>query len=97
MAPQPVVDALVEAVGKGLRLLVIGGTNSGKTTLLSAICNGIPKSARVLKIEDPEEIWLGPSPRRYARSAPRPARHGGHILYAVAAAWTMPCACRRAG
>jgi pilus assembly protein CpaF len=58
MAPQPVVDALVEAVGKGLRLLVIGGTNSGKTTLLSAICNGIPKSARVLKIEDPEEIWL---------------------------------------
>jgi pilus assembly protein CpaF len=58
MAPQEIVDALVEAVGKGLRILVIGGTNSGKTTLLSAICNGIPKSARVLKIEDPEEIWL---------------------------------------
>jgi pilus assembly protein CpaF len=58
MAPQSIVDALVEAVGKGLRVLVIGGTNSGKTTLLSAICNGIPKSARVLKIEDPEEIWL---------------------------------------
>jgi pilus assembly protein CpaF len=58
MAPQSIVDALVEAVGKGLRILVIGGTNSGKTTLLSAICNGIPKSARVLKIEDPEEIWL---------------------------------------
>ena len=58
MAPQAVVDTLVEAVGRGLRILVIGGTNSGKTTLLSAICNGIPKSARVLKIEDPEEIWL---------------------------------------
>ena len=58
MAPQSIVDALVEAVGKGLRILVIGGTNSGKTTLLSAICHGIPKTARVLKIEDPEEIWL---------------------------------------
>jgi pilus assembly protein CpaF len=58
VAPQPIIDALVEAVGKGLRILVIGGTASGKTTLLSAICNGIPKTARVLKIEDPEEIWL---------------------------------------
>ena len=58
MAPQRIVDALVEAIGKGLRTLVIGGTASGKTTLLSAICNGIPKPARVLKIEDPEEIWL---------------------------------------
>lgn len=58
MASQEVVEALVEAVGKGLRILVIGGTASGKTTLLSAICNGIPRSARILKIEDPEEIWL---------------------------------------
>ncbi len=49
---------LVESVSKGLRVLVIGGTASGKTTVLSALCNGIPKSARVLKIEDPEEIWL---------------------------------------
>ncbi len=58
VAPKTVIDALVEAVSKGLRVLVIGGTASGKTTLLSAICNGIPKTARILKIEDPEEIWL---------------------------------------
>jgi len=58
VAPMAVIDTLVKAVSKGLRILVIGGTASGKTTLLSAICNGIPKSARVLKIEDPEEIWL---------------------------------------
>jgi pilus assembly protein CpaF len=25
---------------------------------LSALCSGIPKDARVVKIEDPEEIWL---------------------------------------
>jgi pilus assembly protein CpaF len=58
VAPREIVDALVDSVSKGLRVLVIGGTASGKTTLLSAICNGIPKTARVLKIEDPEEIWL---------------------------------------
>ncbi len=58
VAPKEIVDMLVESVGKGLRVLVIGGTASGKTTVLSAICNGIPKTARVLKIEDPEEIWL---------------------------------------
>jgi pilus assembly protein CpaF len=38
--------------------LILGGTATGKTTLLSAICSGIPKTARVVKIEDPEEIWL---------------------------------------
>ncbi|MGB8211984.1 MAG: ATPase, T2SS/T4P/T4SS family [Anaerolineales bacterium] len=58
LAPRSVIDGLVQAVAQGLRILVIGGTASGKTTLLSAICNGIPKSARILKIEDPEEIWL---------------------------------------
>ena len=58
MAPEPVVRALVEAVGRGCRVLVIGGTATGKTTLLSALCAGIPKEARIVKIEDPEEIFL---------------------------------------
>jgi len=58
VAPQAVIEGLVEMVGRGLRTGVIGGTASGKTTLLSALCYGIPKTARVVKIEDPEEIWL---------------------------------------
>jgi len=58
MAPEKVVQMLVESVAAGMRILVIGGTASGKTTLLSALANGIPASARVVKIEDPEEIWL---------------------------------------
>ncbi len=37
---------------------MIGGTATGKTTFLSALAHGIPKEARVVKIEDPEEIWL---------------------------------------
>lgn len=59
MAPQKVVDGLLDFVARKARLLVVGGTNTGKTTLLSALCNGgIYKEARIVKIEDPEEIWL---------------------------------------
>jgi len=59
MAPAEVIEKLLEFVGKKVRFLVIGGTNTGKTTLLSALCNGgIYKDARIVKIEDPEEIWL---------------------------------------
>lgn len=58
VAPEAVIRGLVELAGRALRILVIGGTASGKTTLLSAIAHGIPKNARVVKVEDPEEIWL---------------------------------------
>ncbi len=58
MAPEAVVRTLLDHISRKLRVLVIGGTGTGKTTLLSAMCNGIPKHARVVKIEDPEEIWL---------------------------------------
>jgi pilus assembly protein CpaF len=58
VAPEAVIEGLVEAVSSKLRMLVVGGTATGKTTLLSALANGIPKLARVVKIEDPEEIWL---------------------------------------
>jgi len=58
MTPQFVMDQLLEAVARGYRILIIGGTVSGKTTFLSALCNGIPRQARVIKVEDPEEIWL---------------------------------------
>lgn len=59
MAPAKVVEKMLEWIGRKTRVLVIGGTNTGKTTLLSALCNGgIYKDARIVKIEDPEEIWL---------------------------------------
>jgi pilus assembly protein CpaF len=58
MAPENVIADLLAAVSRGVRLLVIGGTASGKTTFLSAMCTAIPKDARVVKIEDPEEIWM---------------------------------------
>ena len=59
MAPEKVINGILDFVGKKARLLVVGGTNTGKTTLLSALCNGgIYKDARIVKVEDPEEIWL---------------------------------------
>jgi len=46
------------AMESGKRLLIAGGTRTGKTTLLSALCNFLPEGWRIVKIEDPEEIWI---------------------------------------
>lgn len=81
--PQPVLDALLQAVAQRLRLLVIGGTASGKTTLLAALAHGIPHQARIVKVEDPEEIWL-PHPNVTTLEA-RPAPPGSDVpAYTVA-------------
>jgi len=58
MAPEKVIGKLIEFVALEARILTFGGTVSGKTTLTSALCSGIPKTARVVKVEDPEEIWI---------------------------------------
>ncbi len=46
------------AIQDGKRLLITGGTRTGKTTLLSALCNYLPHGWRIVKIEDPAEIWI---------------------------------------
>ncbi|MCU0485564.1 MAG: Flp pilus assembly complex ATPase component TadA [Anaerolineales bacterium] len=77
IAPPGVIEGLVEAVSNKLRMLVVGGTATGKTTLLSALANGIPQHAQVVKIEDHEEIWL-PHPNVVTLKA-RPAPPGSTI------------------
>jgi pilus assembly protein CpaF len=49
---------LQTAMEQGYRILITGGTRTGKTTLLSALCNYLPAAWRIVKIEDPEEIWI---------------------------------------
>ncbi len=49
---------LETAMQSGCRILITGGTRTGKTTLLSALCNFLPRGWRIVKIEDPEEIWI---------------------------------------
>lgn len=56
--PEPVIGQLLEAVAKRLRLFIIGGTASGKTTLLSALAHGLSPETRIVTVEDPNEIWL---------------------------------------
>ncbi|MBP7961493.1 MAG: CpaF family protein [Caldilineaceae bacterium] len=75
--PQVVMDGLLAAVAGRLRILVVGGTATGKTTLLSALCHGIDDDARIVKVEDPEEIWL-PHPNVTTLEA-RPAPPGSDV------------------
>jgi len=52
------MDFLGDEVRAGARLLICGETRSGKTTLLSALTNLLPPHWRIVKIEDPAEIWI---------------------------------------
>jgi pilus assembly protein CpaF len=52
------MDYLGMAIRNGKRILITGGTRTGKTTLLSALCNYLPVGWRIVKIEDPAEIWI---------------------------------------
>ena len=48
--------ALKNSVRAGLNILVSGGTQSGKTTMLNALAGAIPRSERVLTIEEVFEL-----------------------------------------
>ena len=75
--PDFVMDGLLRAVRNRLRVMVIGGTATGKTTLLSALCHGIEPQARIVTIEDPQELWL-PHPNITTLEA-RPAPPGSTV------------------
>jgi len=66
------MDFLGEAVQSGKRLLITGGTRTGKTTLLSALCNYLPQGWRIVKIEDPAEIWIDRATVQTIESRPVP-------------------------
>jgi pilus assembly protein CpaF len=56
---------LPAAVRGKLNVLVVGGTNAGKTTILRACANEIPACERVITIEDALELHLSANPARH--------------------------------
>jgi pilus assembly protein CpaF len=49
---QEIGTALVLSVKAGLNILVCGGTQAGKTTVLNALASAVPRSERVITIEE---------------------------------------------
>ena len=58
MLPPAMADMLEDAVRRRLRIIVAGGTGTGKTTFLSFLANMIPPENRIVMAEDPAEIFL---------------------------------------
>ena len=56
MLSEEMADLLIAAVAAGLNILISGGTQAGKTTLLNALASEIPYSNRVITIEEVFEI-----------------------------------------
>jgi pilus assembly protein CpaF len=52
------VTLLKTAVEQRLNIVISGGTGSGKTTLLNILSNFIPKSERIITVEDAAELKL---------------------------------------
>jgi pilus assembly protein CpaF len=55
---RPAARFLEAAVVAGLNIIVTGGTQSGKTTALNAICSAIPARERVITCEEVFELHL---------------------------------------
>src|SRR5258707_13684618 len=55
---QAIADLLAEQIRSGKRLLISGGTGTGKTTLLQIRANSIPENERILVIEDTPELQI---------------------------------------
>jgi len=49
---------LQAAVRSGINLLICGGTSTGKTTLLNALCSCIDPDERVVTIEETRELYI---------------------------------------
>ena len=68
-------DFLLACVRSRLNIIISGGTNTGKTTLLNALSSFIPESERIVSVEDAAELRL--QQRHRIRLESRPANVEG--------------------
>lgn len=54
--PRLAIDMLIEALRRGVTVLIAGGTGSGKTTLTAALLQAIGEEKRVVCIEEAREL-----------------------------------------
>ena len=74
------MDAAVflEALVRGkISMIVVGGTGTGKTTMLNVLSNFIPDGERLITIEESAELQIQGAPRRHARDPSRQRRGDG--------------------
>ena len=55
---EEMMEALAAAVQGHLRIMIAGGTATGKTTFLSAMASFIPREERIVLAEDPAEVFI---------------------------------------
>jgi len=57
-ASKQILDFLRICVENGINVVISGGTGSGKTTLLNVLSSFIPKTERIITVEDAAELQL---------------------------------------
>lgn len=72
--PERAVALLRLAVLNRLNMMIVGGTGSGKTTVLRCVCQMIPHDERVCTAEDTAENLLPDHPHVVPFEVPRPRR-----------------------
>lgn len=73
MASKEMLLDLERYIRLGLSALVIGGTSTGKTTVLNALTGMFPNEKRILTIEDTLELNVNPNKKLAAPLEARPA------------------------
>jgi Flp pilus assembly CpaF family ATPase len=77
MLTEEVADFLAHAVKAHKSVVIAGAQGSGKTTMLRALADAIPKHERIGTIETAFELLLHELPDQYPNVAPMQARAGG--------------------